>query len=346
MDEKRKLSIPRLINEYRVYLILVLMLLISTQARRFFTVLNIKSILDSTVLFTMIGSGFTLCMICGHMDLSVGLMANLGAIFAVGLHTLQGLPWAASISVALLAAGLAGVVNGILVTKGKIHSFIVTLGMQFVLRGIVYIYCGAGEIGVSGDYALGDWLNRQLGGFPFTPKFLITLAVGALLALLLWKTRFGRNVYITGGNRDTAWLGGVNTTATTIGAFAISGVVSALGGILFAIAQSSAAPNLGEKGISPLMVALAATVIGGTSTYGGKGSVWKTFVAVIALMTMNSALNIIYRKIEIQILANGLILAAVVLYETIVAYYAAKKAGARAQLLQEHRRQLAEPSPR
>ncbi len=337
MNVMKKLNIPRLINEYRVYLILIILCLLGTQARRFFTVLNIKSILDSTILFSMIGCGFTLCMICGHMDLSVGLLANLGAILAVGLHTLQGLPWALSLPIALAAGCLAGVINGLLVSKGKIHSFIVTLGMQFVLKGIVYLYCGAGEIGVKGDYALSDWLNAQIGVLPFTPKFLISLSVGILLALILWKTRFGRNVYITGGNRETAWLGGVNTTATTVGAFAISGIVSALGGILFAIAQSSAAPNLGEKGISPLMVALAATVIGGTSTYGGKGSVWKTFVAVVALMAMNSALNIIFRKIEIQILANGLILAAVVLYETVVAYFTAKKAGIRSQLVLEYK---------
>ncbi len=337
---KRK-SLPRRINDNRAYLLVALMMVLGIFAPNFFTLYNMKSILDSTILYSMIGIGFTLCMIAGHMDLSVGYMANLGAVLVMGIHTLQKQSWAVSVPVALLAGILFGALNGILISKGKIHSFIVTLGMQFVLKGIMYIYCNGAEIGDKGDFAFADFLNKFLKPFPLTPKVIVALTMVIVLAVILNNTRFGRNVYIVGGNLETAWLGGVNSTATTVAVFAISGFVSAMGGVLFAIAQSSAAPNMGEKGIAPLMVALAATIIGGTSTDGGRGSVWKTFIAVLGLMAMFNVLTALVGKYEIQILSNGVVLAAVVLYETITNYFAKRKIGIRAQLVVERERMLA-----
>ena len=336
----KKHSIPKLINENRAYLLVLAMCILGLFAKNFFTLYNIKSILDSTVLYAMLGAGFTICMIAGHMDLSVGYMANMGAIMVMGMHTLQKLPWTVAFPAALLVGTLFGMLNGVLIAKGKIHSFIVTLGMQFVLKGIMSIYCNGAEIGDKGDYAFADWLNKWLKPFPFTPKVLIALAVVGLLALILTRTRFGRNIYMVGGNPETAFLGGVRTTATTIGIFAISGFCAALGGALFAVAQSSAAPNMGEKGISPLMVALAATIIGGTATNGGRGSVWKTYVAVLGLMAMFNVLTALVGKYEVQILSNGVVLALVVLYETITNYVAQKKVGSRVRLLQEREAML------
>ncbi len=333
--KQKRISIPHLINENRAYLLVLIICILGLFAKNFFTLYNVKSILDSTVLYSLIGIGFTICMIAGHMDLSVGYIANLGAILVMGLHTLQKMPWTVALPVALMAGTLVGVLNGLLVSKGKIHSFIVTLGMQFVLKGFMYIYCNGAEIGDKGDYAFADWLNRWLQPLPITPKALIAVGVVIAVALILKNTRFGRNVYICGGNLETAFLSGINAPGSTISVFALSGFCSALGGALFAVAQSSAAPNLGEKGIAPLMVALAATIIGGTSTDGGRGSVWKTFVAVLGLMAMFNVLTALVGKYEIQILSNGLVLAAIVLYETITNFYAKKKVGIRAALVQE-----------
>ena len=145
-----------------------------------------------------------------------------------------------------------------------------------------------------------------------------------------------------GGNAETAWLAGIKRDRYTILIFAFSGACCALGGAIFAIAQSSALPNMGEKGVSPLLVALAATIIGGTNTNGGKGSVWNTFVAVLGLMTMFNVLTILVSGYEIQLLANGLVLAACVFYETITAYYNEKKIGIRQPLVQEHLAELKE----
>lgn len=332
----KKNAVARTINENRAYLLVLIMCVMGLFAKNYFTAYNIKSMLDSTLLYALIGISFTICMIAGHMDLSVGALANVGAVMVMGFHSLQKLPWWASIILALLLGTTFGVMNGLFISKAKIHSFIVTLGMQFVIKGFLYTYTNGAEVGAKSDYVLSDWLNKFLKPLPLTPKFIITISVVILLAVILANTRFGRNLYVMGGNRETAWLGGINADSVTIFTFALSGFMSALGGVMFAIAQASATPNMGEKGVAPLLVALAATIIGGTSTDGGRGSVWKTFVAVLGLMAMFNVLTSLVGKYEVQILSNGIVLAAVVLYETITNFYAKKKIGIRSQLVHEY----------
>jgi ribose/xylose/arabinose/galactoside ABC-type transport system permease subunit len=323
------------INDYRFYVLIVLMMFLGLFARNFFSAFNMKGIFDSTVLYAMLGLGFTVCMIAGHMDLSVGAMANMGAVLVMGMHTLSGHGWLFSVCVAAAAGILVGFINGILVCKAKIHSFITTLGMQFVLRGAMYIYCGGAEIGDKGDYAFADFLNMRLGFLPLSPKVIFVLAFVIGVAFLMRNTRWGRNIYLIGGNEESAWLAGIKRDSITVSAFTLSGFSCAIGGAVFAICQSSALPNLGEKGISPLLVALAATIIGGTATTGGKGSVWNTYASVYGLMVMSNVLTVLSGKYEVQILANGLVLAACVVYETITNYFSAKRMGQRALLLEE-----------
>jgi ribose/xylose/arabinose/galactoside ABC-type transport system permease subunit len=328
-------NIGKLINDYRCYVLIVLMMILGIFARNFFSGFNMKGIFDSTVLYAMIGLGFTSCMIAGHMDLSVGAMANMGAVLVMGMHTLSGQGWFVSILVAVIAGISVGFLNGIFICKAKIHSFITTLGMQFVLRGAMYIYCGGAEIGDKGDFAFADFLNMKISFLPLSPKVVFVLIFVIVVAILMRKTRWGRNIYLIGGNEETAWLAGIKKDKVTISVFVLSGFSCAIGGAIFAICQSSALPNLGEKGISPLLVALAATIIGGTATTGGKGSVWNTYASVYALMVMSNVLTSLSGKYEVQILSNGLVLAACVLYETISNYIRSKRVGERAVLVEE-----------
>jgi ribose/xylose/arabinose/galactoside ABC-type transport system permease subunit len=237
--------------------------------------------------------------------------------------------------VAILVGLVVGILNGVLVGYGKIHSFITTLGMQFVLKGAMYIYCGGAMIGDGGDYAFADFLNQRIGFLPFSPKIVFVLIVVIAVALLMRNTRWGRNLYLIGGNPESAWLAGIKSNRGQISVFVISAVACAIAGCLFAICQSSAVPNMGDKGISPLLIALAATIIGGTATSGGKGSVWNTYVAVYGLMVMANVLMSIFGKFEVQILFDGLVLAACVVYETVNAYQRTKRLGIRSVLLEE-----------
>ena len=335
-----KTKLLKSLNQYRAYVLVVVMFACGVFGKNFYTAYNIKAILDSTLLYAFLGVGFTLCMVAGHMDLSVAAMANLGAVLTMGFHTFSGMSWGPAIILAILAATLAGVINGVMISKAKIHSFIATLGMQFVLKGVMYIYSKGAEISDKGDFGFADILNKWLKPLPITPKIIIMLVIVIVVAVLMRNTRFGRNIYMIGGNAETAWQAGIKSSRYTILIFAFSGACCAQVGALFAIAQSSALPNMGEKGISPLLVALAATIIGGTDTNGGRGSVWNTFVAVLGLMVMSFVLSNIFGKFEVQILANGLILAICVFYETITAYYNNKKIGIRQPLLEQRQKEL------
>ncbi len=340
MEKAGKVKINAgLINDYRAYIFLAVVLIAGLFAKNFYTVYNFTSIFNSATLYTFIGLGFTLCMIAGHMDLSVGYMANMGAIIAMGMFTLSGLPWFLAFLIAAGVGALTGIFNGILVAKAKIHSFIATLGTQFVLKGLMYIYCNGAEISVKGDYALTDALNASMDVLPISTVFLITLAAVVIFAIVLSKTRFGRSVYLMGGNLETAWLAGIKSDRNTIIVFMLSGIVCAFGGALFGAYMGTATPTLGEKGIAPLMVALTATIIGGTDINGGKGNVVNTFISIIAIMAMLSVVTSTVGKFEMQIMFTGIVLAFCVIYETLSKYNKQKTIGLRPNLLIQYRKE-------
>ena len=321
MEARKSNKFMLFFNSYRGYIFLAVVLIFGIFAKNFYTVFNMSSILHNTSLNIYLGMAFTLCMIAGHMDLSIGYMATTGMMVGLGMRMLSGLPWAVAIGIAIGIGALVGVVNGLLVTKAKIHSFIVTLGMQFVLRGGMYIYCNGAEISVKKDFALSDFLKSSPVKFlPFTWLTIITLVIVAIVAIVLAWTRFGRNVHMLGGNLETAWLAGVGSDFVTIIVFVMSSAACALGGALYGIAAGTGNPTFGEKGIAPLMIALTATIIGGTDINGGKGKVTDTLVSIVAINAMFGVVMTLTGKYETQVLLIGLVLAACVIYETFVNY--------------------------
>lgn len=153
-----------------------------------------------------------------------------------------------------------------------------------------------------------------------------------VLMVVLRYTRLGRNICMVGGNLDTAWLAGVKSDLVTIVTFVISSTVCALGGALNGIYSGSASITMGEKGISPLMIALTATIIGGTSLSGGKGSVVWTWVALVAVSFLKS----LCKKTEMQVLVIAAILIICIVYETTAQYRRDRVVGIRPNLHLEH----------
>jgi ribose/xylose/arabinose/galactoside ABC-type transport system permease subunit len=340
-DSKKKVNIVKLLNDNRAWILVILFFIVGCvvegMGKHFWTFFNMKGIFDSTVLYAMVGLGFSICMVEGNMDLSVGMMANAAAVLVMGLHVNSGWNWVPAILVTLVFAVLVGFVNGIICTKGHIHSFIVTLGMQFILEGGMFTYTGGGSISASDIIPFGDFLNGL--DWPrnmfLTPKFLVILLIVIIIALLMRYTRWGRDIYLIGGNPEAAWLAGVKRDQNTISVFIVSAVCCGIGGMIFAITQGVALSNMGSQGISPLMIGLSATVIGGVSIYGGKGSIWLTYVATFGLMLMQNVLTSITGKFETVILFDGIVLALCVFIETVSNYSASKKIGIRSALLEE-----------
>lgn len=332
---KNKINVNT-INKNRSYLFLALILFCGLFVDNFYTAFNIAAATGNGSLVIWLGLGFTVCMIAGHMDLTIMYMSTFGALLCLGLHANQKLPWILCILIATLVGVLVGCINGFLVTKLNIHSFIATLGMQFVLKGAMYIYCNGKELSIGRDYAFNEVLNSRLFGvLPFSIYFVITTVAVFAVMVVLRYTRFGRNVHMVGGNLETAWLAGVKSNKVTTLAFVISSACCALGGALNGVYSGAASITMGE-GISPLMIALTATIIGGTAINGGKGSVVWTWVSLVAIALLKS----IFVKTEIQVLVISIILIGCVAYETIVKYKRDKVVGTRPNLHKEYLKEM------
>lgn len=325
------------VNTYRCFFFLAIILFCGLFTKNFFTPYNIRAVTGNGSLVMWLGLGFTICLIAGHMDLTAMHMSTLAALLCLGLRAKSGLSWGLAILAATLVGVVIGMINGTLTAQFMIPSFIVTLGMQFVLKGFMYIYTGGAEMSIGRDYAFNELLNDSVAFLPFSLYFLITTAVVFAAWIFLRFTRTGRNIYMVGGNLETAWLAGIPSKIVTTLAFVISSTSCALGGALNGIYSGAASITMGEKGISPLMIALTASIIGGTSLYGGKGSVIWTWVSLIAISFLKS----LFKKTEQQVLVIAVILIICIVYETLAQYFRSQVVGRRPNLHIESLRERA-----
>jgi ribose transport system permease protein len=334
-NEKKAMSGNRLlalVDKYRIFILFVLVFGVMTLfAPRFFNVFNLTSIMKVVAMNACVAIGFTIVMICGQLDLSIGTVITFAGV--LGLSLKGPLGYAVSVPVAIAAGALVGLFNGLLVTKAKINSFIVTLGTMTILQGAIYTITGGNTISLSTPdaFAVSDFLAKPL--LPLvTPRILITAALVVVFEMFLRKTQAGRNFYLVGGNRNTAWLAGIKTDRYLIAAFVLSGTMAAIGGVFFAMESSAATLKLGDQS---LMYVISATIIGGTAMSGGKGGVFRTVVAILTLEMLYTGIILFGLGNEVKIFIAGLILATVVLYEAYAVYKHDKEVGKRPELVKE-----------
>jgi ribose transport system permease protein len=289
--------------------------------------------------------GFTIVLLAGQLDLSVGSAMTMGGMLVMGLAPRLG--WAGALAVAAGAGVILGLVNGLLVAKAKINSFIVTLGTMIIVLNAMTIYCGGGTASTL-SFGLSQWFQRPLlGPVPgapgamalsawltlwLTPRNLIPLAMLGGASLVLWRTPVGRGLYLMGGNPQTAWYSGMRVDAYVVGAFVISAGLSALGGSLVAMSEAAGHLKLGENS---LMAIVAAVIIGGTSMEGGKGTVIGSAVALVSLTALINGLSCLGAGNEVKLMASGLVLALVILYDAFWLRQRQRTRGQRKDLLAE-----------
>ena len=332
---RKKLSKEALLSvadKNRIYILFVVIFLImSLFAPRFFNSWNLTSIMRTTAMNALVAIGFTIILIVGQLDLSIGTIITFSAVIGLGLKEMIG--YGLSVPLAVIAGSLIGLVNGILVAKVKINSFIVTLGMMTILQGAIYTVTGGNTIAVTTPdaFAVADWLGKQIVPL-ITPRVLITIVLVVLFSIFMTRTRTGRNFYMVGGNSQTAWLAGVDNAKYTIVAFVLSGTMAAIGGVLFGMEGAAATLKLGD---TSLMYIISATIIGGTAMSGGKGGIFRTFMAILTLDILYNGITLLGLGNEVRIFIAGVILASVVLYEAFTAYRHERIVGQRPELLRE-----------
>jgi ribose/xylose/arabinose/galactoside ABC-type transport system permease subunit/ABC-type sugar transport system substrate-binding protein len=329
-DRPAVISLSLIAYRMRVYLLCIGVLAsMACLAPNFVTAPNASTMFQKTSTSIYAAIGFTVVLLSGQLDLSIGTTMTLGGMIAVGLHPRLG--WPASFAIAGLAGVAVGLFNGLLVTKARVNSFIVTLGTMTILPGIINILCNGGTIAVPvKDSAFADALDPV--GWLVTPRVVLSLIVLAAFAIFLGRTRAGRGFFLTGANPQTAWYSGLSVTRYVIAAFVISGALCALGGAVSAVSLSSATPTLGD---TSLMLVIAAVIIGGASMRGGSGSVIKSAVALFTLVALVNGLSCMGAGFEMQLIASGAVLASVVFYDAYRAAQQDKIRGQRKELLDE-----------
>ena len=304
---KKKLS--SYVQEFGVLIALfALIIVIGIISPEFRTVDNFLSLLRQSSINGFIAFGMTCVILTGGIDLSVGSVFALTSAFCASFLT-QGMPAAAAMVISLVIGVGFGVISGLLVTAGRLQPFIATLITQIVFRGFTMIFTQGKPISNLGDSFLFKFLGKgSLFGIPF-PVIIFVIAF-AIIWFVLEKTIFGRRLYATGSNAAAAKLAGVNIDKTKIIAYAISGGLAALSGLVLLSRLGSAQPLAGE---GYELDAIAAVALGGTSMNGGRGRIWGTFVGVLIIAVLNNGLNILGISSYWQDVIKGIVILVAVL---------------------------------
>lgn len=260
----------------------------------FLSVLNISNTLTFTVELGLIALAMTLLMTAGEFDLSVGSLFGFAPVMMWTLYNSQVLPLWLSFVAALAVAAVIGLVNGVMTTRLKIPSFLVTLGMLLVVRGTaLFVTDGfpqrtwsAGGQGLA-KALVGDF---YIGPFRVYASLFWFVAAAAVLGYVLTQSKYGNWIQATGGNPTAARARGVNVDRVKVALFVLTAVMSAFAGVISSIRTSAANPN---SGAGYELEVIAMVVIGGTALTGGRGTIIGTVLGIFILRVMRNGIVMI-----------------------------------------------------
>lgn len=318
-------NIWRVLDKAGVLLsLIVMMALLSIDNEVFRTAFNRRLIALDAALIGIVAVGQTFVILTAGIDLSVGSMVAFSGVVVAGLMTKKGMAFPVdtspmlnpniAIPIAMLVATCYGVLQGIVITKLRIHSFIVTLGSQLILAGLALVVSDAAPV---------QQLPRSLRWMiqiepevlgvqlPLPMPALIMLLVYFCAWLILRYTKLGRYSYAIGGNETATRLSGVKVDRYLIAVFALAAFLASLAGVILAVRLDSGNYTNGE---TYTLDGVAAAVIGGTSLAGGVGGVWGTLVGVLIMSVVRNAL-VLYNVPAVwhRVVVGGIIIGAVAL---------------------------------
>lgn len=315
MDKKDKKSrdIKGFIAQYGVIVgLLAILIFFTVMKAKFMTLDNIVNMLRQTSINGLLAVGMTFVVLTGGIDLSVGSIVGAAGMFAaLAARTEVGFPWPVAVLVGLAVGLLLGTVNGVVVSYLKVPAFIATLGMLSIARGVTFMASDAKPVpGLSKGF-----LTIGGGGIGILPYPVLILAgVLVICFIVLYKTRFGRYVFATGGNPTSARVSGINVKRITCSVYMISGLLAGLAGIIL---TSRVTSGLAQSGNGYEVDAIAAAVIGGTSLSGGRGRLWGTIVGFLIMGVMNNGLDMMAVSSYWQLVIKGLIIIGAVMLDSL-----------------------------
>ncbi len=265
-----------------ILIIIALFIVFSVFSSSFLTEYNLMNLLKQCSIIGVIAICATFVIITGGIDLSCGSVVGMSSLMVALGMTQFALPIPIAILLAILVGGACGLYNGVIIHEFKVPPFIATLGSMTIIRGLIKVISEAKTIaGLPEEFS-----NFSSSSFLGIPNLTWIWAVVIVLGFLILKfTRFGRNLYVIGSGQEVARLSGINIRKTTYAVYIVAGLLCGLAGVLLASRANSSVPTAGQ---GYEMNAIAATVIGGASLSGAKGSVWGTMLGTILMMLVDN----------------------------------------------------------
>jgi len=281
--DKRKFNLLTMSDFGLVIPLIILILIVGFINPAFFGSRNITNILRNTAFMFIIATTMTFVLISGGLDLSVGSVVAIGGTIT-GMALKSGIPVVLSIILGLALGLIIGLINGYTIIKFNIPPLIVTLGMLYAARGIVLVLTQGAPV-----YPLPDSFNVLGQGNIFLIPIVVIIALflGIIAHIVLTRTVYGRSVFALGGNEETARLSGININKIKLSVYVLTGMASTLTGILMAARLASAQCNAGTGW--ELQV-IAAVIIGGTSMFGGAGSILGSFFGCLFMNVVSTGM--------------------------------------------------------
>ena len=281
--------------------LVVLFLFLSVATDSFLSTKNMLQVLRQICINGLLAFGMTFVLIIGGIDLTVGSVVAISGVSVVIMLN-SGVPLPVALVVALLLGAIVGLLNGGIIALTGMPPFIVTLSLQGTIRGIAYVITDGRS--VSCDNAVFNAIgNGYLFGIPI-PIYIVAFVM-IVISILLYYTRFGRRMYAVGGNITAAGFSGIHVKKIMVQVYVLSGVLSALAGIILASRMYSGQPASGQAYESD---AIAAAVLGGTSFNGGIGTVGGTLIGALVIGFLTNGLNLLHISSYVQMIIKGLVI--------------------------------------
>lgn len=295
-----------------IVLIITYSFIIQLNNKTFLSFANIINILSQIVVFGILSCALAFPMINGTFDLSISSLCALGGttsalICTKGFYGIK-LPFAGAIIVSILICAMFGAINGTIISRTKIPPFIVTLGMDITIRGVVYIVSNNSPVGyLPPEYlALG---SSTIYKIPIS--VLIMALIFLIVSLVLGRTSYGRKIYANGGNYEASYISGVNVKGIRFSTYVISAVLAAIAGILMTARVGSATPNAAD---SYATTAISSCAMGGVSLSGGTGTVLGIFLGSAMMGMITNGMNLMRIGSNWQMIMKGALMIGAVFY--------------------------------
>lgn len=280
-------------------LLLILVALAILKPSAIFTSTSVPQILRQSSVNILLALGEFFAILLGYIDLSVSAACGLTGMVAAICMVKLGLPWVVACIIGVLSGTLIGAVNGFMINKTGLHPFIITLGMQTIYFGVMLVISGAQNIyGFPAGFSA--FMSANIGPIP------VPAIIAIIAAVILWfvttRTKVGRNLYALGGNRDAAWFSGINVHLHQMIVYMISGTCAGLAGIVLIGRLNAAAPTAGTGYET---YAIAATIIGGTSFFGGVGKIHGVVIGGLIIGIINYGMTVLMIDSSMQKIVMG-----------------------------------------